>query len=105
MKIKIIKPFETGKGRIVKGTILDVGPKVAERWVDQGDAEPVIEAEGGIVADPALAIVGRREPSLPGQTGNKPESSIPATKRKTKNHKGKKVETASLNGGEINDGA
>ncbi len=86
MKIKIIKPFETGKGRIVKGTILDVGPKVAERWVDQGDAEPVIETQVK-------------------QTESKPETPAPAIKRKTKNHRGKKVETASLNGGEVNDGA
>jgi len=38
MKIKILKPFETTKGQLVKGDILDITPSVAERWVSQGDA-------------------------------------------------------------------
>ena len=43
MKIKILKPFETTKGQLVKGDILDITPSVAERWVAQGDAEYVRE--------------------------------------------------------------
>ena len=43
MKIRILRPFETSKGRLVKGQVLDVTPAVAERWVDLGDAEMVRE--------------------------------------------------------------
>ncbi len=92
MKIRILEPFETGRGRILKGTIIDVTPKVAQRWVSEGDAE-LVETQGGQTES--------RRPHKPEIAGSTP---APATKRKVKNHRGKKVETASLEGGEVRDG-
>lgn len=43
MKIRIIKPFLTPKGHLLKGSIIEVTPKVAERWVESGDAEYYME--------------------------------------------------------------
>ncbi|AGG07974.1 hypothetical protein B1778_04305 [Dehalococcoides mccartyi] len=43
MKIRILKPFETTKGRLIKGNVIDITPAVAQRWITQGDAEPIRE--------------------------------------------------------------
>lgn len=43
MKIRILKPFETTNGRLIKGNVIDITPAVAQRWIAQGDAEPIRE--------------------------------------------------------------
>jgi hypothetical protein len=67
MKIKILKPFETTKGQLVKGDILDITPSVAERWVAQGDAEYVREPykksvpENNVIAPPENKAKAKRK--------------------------------------------
>lgn len=39
MKIRIAKSFLTPKGHLLKGSIIEVTPTVAERWVENGEAE------------------------------------------------------------------
>ncbi len=38
MKIRIIKQFETARGELKVGQILDVKPSVADKWVEEGKA-------------------------------------------------------------------
>lgn len=39
MKVKITKSFETVKGKLKAGQVIDVKPKVANRWIADGVAE------------------------------------------------------------------
>lgn len=51
MKIRILKPFETNKGQLAKGDILDITPSVAECWDEKGEAEFVREPYRKVVPE------------------------------------------------------
>jgi hypothetical protein len=38
MKVKILSAIETVKGKLVAGNVLEVKPKTAKRWIDEGKA-------------------------------------------------------------------
>ncbi len=36
MKVKILQPITTGKGKLQVGDVVDVKPRVAETWIKLG---------------------------------------------------------------------
>ena len=45
MRIRMLRAIQTAKGKIEVGTILDITPKVAMRWITEGDAAHVGKTE------------------------------------------------------------
>ncbi len=62
MKIRITKSFLTPKGHLSKGSIIEVTPKVAERWVENGEAE--YYTENKLVASPENQMITPTETQM-----------------------------------------